>query len=187
MDIQQNERKRVFNKKEYRQHRYKSNFGNKQEGRGKAFLQKNAVVRQYHWMQKKEEKKLKKLEKQKHIEEGNSNDEAEETEPSTSSHLSTVNSDETDVFSELGKPKKKKLYSWQRAKLEYKKKVAEREQKKEEAVRRKEEMQIARKKYKEKKLHRYKKLSKKNNRGQPLMSGRIELMLEKLMEEKNSK
>lgn len=188
MDIQQNERKRVFNKKEYRQHRYKSNFGNKQEGRGKAFLQKNAVVRQYHWMQKKEEKKLKKLEKQQQIVEGEPNNEAEKTEPTTSSHLSTVNSDETeDVFSELGKPKKKKLYSLQRAKLEYKKKVAEREQKKQEAIRRKEEMEVARKKYKEKKLHRYKKLSKKNNRGQPLMSGRIELMLEKLMEERSTK
>lgn len=37
---------------------------------------------------------------------GDPNNEAEKTEPTTSSHLSTVNSDETeDVFSELGKPK----------------------------------------------------------------------------------
>lgn len=83
--------------------------------------------------------------------------------------------------------RKKKLYSWQRAKLEYKKKIAEKEQKREDTKKRKEEMEIARKKYKEKKLHRYKKLSKKNNKGQPLMSGRIELILEKLMEEQGSK
>ncbi|XP_042868429.1 thyroid transcription factor 1-associated protein 26 homolog [Penaeus japonicus] len=187
MDVRQNEKK-AFNKKEYRQHRYKSNFGNRQEGHGKAYLQKNAVVRQYHWMQKKEERKLKKLEKQNQIGEGESSENTEKAEPTTSNDLSTGNADELkDAFSELEKPKKKKLYSWQRAKLEYKKKIAEKEQKREDTKKRKEEMEIARKKYKEKKLHRYKKLSKKNKKGQPLMSGRIELILEKLMEEQGSK
>lgn len=51
-----------------------------------------------------------------------------------------------------------------------------------EATRVKEERRKALKKYKEKKMQAFKVLSKKNKKGQPVMKGRIEMLLEKIQE-----
>lgn len=52
----------------------------------------------------------------------------------------------------------------------------------EEIIRKKEERNKALKKYKEKKIHAFKALSKKTKKGQPVMKGRIEMLLEKIQE-----
>ena len=70
-----------------------------------------------------------------------------------------------------------------RAKAAYKKKMEEKQQGQEEAVKRMEEAEAARKRYKEKRLHRFKKLNQKTKKGQPVMRGKIELMLEALQQE----
>lgn len=53
-------------------------------------------------------------------------------------------------------------------------------------IRRREEAEAAKKKYKEKRLHRFKKLHQKTKKGQPVMRGKIELMLEALQQSVSS-
>lgn len=52
----------------------------------------------------------------------------------------------------------------------------------EDANRRREEREEALRKYKEKKLRNFKLLSKKTKKGQPVMKGRIEMLLEKIQQ-----
>ena len=59
-------------------------------------------------------------------------------------------------------------------------KQAEKKQKEEEKKRRFLERAEALKAYKEKKAERFKTLSKKTRRGQPVMAGRMEMLLEKI-------
>ncbi|KAG0712310.1 Thyroid transcription factor 1-associated protein 26 [Chionoecetes opilio] len=73
-----------------------------------------------------------------------------------------------------------------RARAEYRRKIEEKEQGQEETVKRKQEAEIAKKKYKEQRLHRFKKLNQKTRKGQPVMQGKIELMLEALQQVDNS-
>ena len=60
------------------------------------------------------------------------------------------------------------------------KKQAENKQKAEDRKKRFQEQKEAKQIYKSKKAERFKILSKKTSRGQPLMSGRIEMLLEKI-------
>lgn len=69
-----------------------------------------------------------------------------------------------------------------RARAEYKKKIEEKQQSKDEVLKRRQEAEVARKRYKEKRLHRFKKLNQKTKKGQPVMRGKIELMLEALQQ-----
>ena len=77
-------------------------------------------------------------------------------------------------------PKKKKSYAQTKQEFERRKKQAENRQKEEDRkqkfIKRKEAME----QYKAKKNERFKVLSRKTSKGQPLMSGRIEMLLEKI-------
>ncbi|PSN47401.1 hypothetical protein C0J52_11162 [Blattella germanica] len=73
-----------------------------------------------------------------------------------------------------------KLTAYQAAQLEYERKQAEKAAKLEELTRKREEKSAAIAKYKARKTEIYKKLSKKTKKGQPVMKGRLELLLEKL-------
>merc|ERR1712001_172609 len=64
--------------------------------------------------------------------------------------------------------------------FERRKKQAENKQKAEDRKKRFQEQKEAKQIYKSKKAERFKILSKKTSRGQPLMSGRIEMLLEKI-------
>lgn len=77
---------------------------------------------------------------------------------------------------------KKRGYAFYKAKQEYKRKLEEKKMKWEDAKRRKEEREEALKKYKEKKIRNFKMLSKRTKKGQPVMKGRIELLLEKIQQ-----
>jgi len=77
---------------------------------------------------------------------------------------------------------KKKDYAFSKAAQMYQHTVEKNKKRKEEAARVKAEREEALKKYKEKKSRNSKILSMKTKRGQPLMKGRIELMLEKIQQ-----
>ncbi|OAD56005.1 Thyroid transcription factor 1-associated protein 26 like protein [Eufriesea mexicana] len=77
-------------------------------------------------------------------------------------------------------PKKSAFY---KAKQEYLRKKDEKCKQKEETLRVKAEREEALKKYKEKKMQTYKKLSKKTKTGQPVMKDRLEMLLEKIQQQ----
>ena len=78
------------------------------------------------------------------------------------------------------KPIKKKSFRQTKEDFERRKKQAEKKQKEEERKQKFMERKEALQQYKSKKSERYKVLSKKTSKGQPLMSGRIEMLLEKI-------
>lgn len=73
---------------------------------------------------------------------------------------------------------------FQKAKEEYKKVKQSKLEKKQEFEKIKEEKKQKLEEYKRKKQERFKKLSKKTKKGQPVMTGRLELLLEKIQEKK---
>lgn len=75
---------------------------------------------------------------------------------------------------------KKKSFRQTKEDFERRKKIAEKKQKADERRKKYEEKQEAIQKYKSKKAERFKVLSKKTSKGQPLMSGRIEMLLDKI-------
>jgi len=77
---------------------------------------------------------------------------------------------------------KKKDYAFYKAKQEYQRKLNEKKKRIEKAAQVKAEREEALKKYQEKKTRNSKILSMKTKRGQPLMKGRIELLLEKIQQ-----
>ncbi|XP_064103984.1 thyroid transcription factor 1-associated protein 26 homolog, partial [Macrobrachium nipponense] len=74
--------------------------------------------------------------------------------------------------------RKQKISSLKRARLQYHQKVLEKKKKKEAAIQKRKEIAMAKIKRKEERLKRFKKLNQKTKKGQPVMRGRIELMLE---------
>ncbi|RLU27588.1 hypothetical protein DMN91_001392 [Ooceraea biroi] len=75
---------------------------------------------------------------------------------------------------------KKKGHAFYKAKQEYQRKANEKKRRQEEAARTKAEREEALKRYKEKKIRNIKVLSQKTKKGQPVMKGRIEMLLEKI-------
>lgn len=71
-------------------------------------------------------------------------------------------------------------YALRKAKREHLRKQEEKKKRIEEATRVKTEREEALKKYKQKKLHAFKTLSRKTKKGQPVMKGRMEMLLEKI-------
>ncbi|XP_029163143.1 thyroid transcription factor 1-associated protein 26 homolog [Nylanderia fulva] len=92
--------------------------------------------------------------------------------------------------SSLNKPKntneisnsKSKSYAFYKAKQEYKRKQEDKKRRIEDAIRVKAEREEALRKYKEKKLQNFRVLSRKTRKGQPVMKGRIEMLLEKIQQ-----
>ena len=68
------------------------------------------------------------------------------------------------------------------AREEFLKKKNEKQEKQEELLRIKNEREEAIKKYREKKMEVYKKLSKKTKKGQPIMRERMQLLFEKIQQ-----
>jgi hypothetical protein len=81
---------------------------------------------------------------------------------------------------ESGEAPTRQSYKKTREEFERRQKLAEKAQKIEEKKRKFLERQAAVKDYKEKKFRRNKILSKKTSKGQPLLSGRMEMLLEKI-------
>ncbi|KAH0954519.1 hypothetical protein HN011_000247 [Eciton burchellii] len=77
---------------------------------------------------------------------------------------------------------KRKDYAFYKAKQEYQYRLNEKKKRIEKAAQVKAEREEALKKYKEKKTRNSKILSMKTKKGQPLMKGRIELLLEKIQQ-----
>ncbi|XP_071544859.1 uncharacterized protein [Panulirus ornatus] len=171
--------KKKFNKRAYLKQKLKTNFGSRQEGRGLAFVQKNAIVQRYFRQQRKDEERQRK--RNQHLQSMEGEDQIKGLQLHSKSNP-LMKTDIVEDESLSSQRSRKKLNSWQRAKGEYRKKVAERARKKQEALKRKEEIEEAKRKYKENRLHRFKKLNQKTKKGQPVMRGRIEIMLEKLQE-----
>nr|XP_053656514.1 thyroid transcription factor 1-associated protein 26 homolog [Cherax quadricarinatus] len=180
MDKQDKVVKKKFNKRAYLKEKLKTNFGSRQEGHGRAFLQKKAVVRQYFRQQRREDEKNRKKLQFQQLAKG---EKFQKLEPQSINALTKENSDINESASQQFR---KKTNSWQQARAEYHKKIAEKEQMKEESAKRRKEIEEAKKKYQEKRLHRFKKLSQKTRKGQIVMSGRIELLLEQLEREMGS-
>lgn len=78
--------------------------------------------------------------------------------------------------------KLKKGYAFFKAKQEYQRKEREKKERIEDAIRVKAEREEALRNYKEKKMRNFKILSKKTKKGQPVMRGRIEMLLEKIQQ-----
>ena len=78
-------------------------------------------------------------------------------------------------------PKHKTAFS--KARQQFNEKELKKEKKKEEFLRKQSEKEEAIKKYKEKKAARLKVLNSKTRRGQPVMAGRMELLLAKIQEQ----
>jgi ATPase subunit of ABC transporter with duplicated ATPase domains len=75
---------------------------------------------------------------------------------------------------------KNRLSEFQKAKLQYENIQKEKEERKQEKIRKEQERIEAIKKSKQERLKRIKKLTQKTKKGQPVMKGRIELLLEKI-------
>ncbi|KAI4487879.1 hypothetical protein M0802_011767 [Mischocyttarus mexicanus] len=100
-------------------------------------------------------------------------------------HGSFQQQNKTEFKNETSEPKKKPSF-FDIAKREYERKKEDKKKRKEEMLRIKSEREEALRKYKEKKLKTYKMLSKKTKKGQPVMKDRIELLLQKIQQEKNN-
>merc|ERR1711890_72514 len=70
-----------------------------------------------------------------------------------------------------------------RTPLEDEEKIAEKKRNHEEIQRKNKERDEAMKKYKERKTEKFKKISAKTKRGQPVMAGRMELLLERIQKQ----
>ncbi|XP_046431962.1 rRNA-processing protein FYV7 [Neodiprion fabricii] len=93
-------------------------------------------------------------------------------------HLKTESKD-NDTETSNPQPKGNAFHA---AKIEYLKKKDEKKNRREEAQRKKEEKIEALRKYREEKALKYKKLSKKTKKGQPVMKDRLEMLLEKIQQ-----
>lgn len=177
MESQDKRMKKKFNRRVYLKQKLRTKFGSQQEGHGRAFLQKKAVVRQHLRLQNKtlakEKKKLVNLQESY----------AEASTEAQSNSLTDTNQEDLPPSSSSRKNRPNNL---RRARAEYKKKIEEKQQSKDEVLKRRQEAEAARKRYKEKRLHRFKKLNQKTKKGQPVMRGKIELMLEALQQTDNS-
>lgn len=87
-----------------------------------------------------------------------------------------------DLIDKENSQKEKKRDPYHKAKEEYKKIKQDKLLKKEEMQKAKEERNKKLHEYKKKKQERFKKLSKKNKKGQPMMKGRLEMLLEKIQQ-----
>ncbi|KAK3881980.1 hypothetical protein Pcinc_013613 [Petrolisthes cinctipes] len=159
----------MFNKREYYNQKLKSTYGSQNTGHGLDDHQKKKIMRQFERLKKKELKK----------------EAAQTTQGSGDNVEPCVDSaSPSDEHSPFTQPvQKKKKWSMQRARASYHLQIEKKKEREEHYQNKKREIEEANKKYKEKRLQRFKKLSKKTNKGQPVMSGRIELMLEQLENE----
>lgn len=76
--------------------------------------------------------------------------------------------------------KRMKMTAYQRAKMEFEAKEADKKEKREEQERQAKERDAALKKYRKEKFRKFHKLTQKTKKGQPVMKGRIEVLLEKI-------
>lgn len=86
------------------------------------------------------------------------------------------------IFTSVNSNSKNKSYAIYKAKQEYKRKQEEKKKKIEDIICVKAEREEALRKYKEKRLRNFKVLSIKTKKGQPVMRGRIEMLLEKIQQ-----
>ncbi|CAL4087278.1 unnamed protein product [Meganyctiphanes norvegica] len=182
------DREHKFNKREYLKHKFQNNFGTRQEGHGLALLQKKKVMLRYDRDKKREEQRSRKQNEHRLLFKGGSqlaecDREAEKDFPLFNQEKTTKDEDDSEVKTCSIKPRK--LSKFKKAEAEYQKKQDEKQMKHIESNERQISIETAKNKYKEKRLERYKKLNQRTKKGQPVMKGRIELMLQKLQEDIN--
>ena len=154
--------KKPFNKAEWREKKY--SHGHKvEQWRDK---QKMSMARNYHKMIKKEEKKA------LYEKTGGKKDNPNLEPIGEKKSLVEKNEEKRPIKSGFSKAKKK-----------YEDKIVTKQKKEEEFLQRQQEKETAIKKYKEKKALKMKALSAKTRRGQPVMAGRIEMLLEQIQEQ----
>ncbi|XP_028047290.2 thyroid transcription factor 1-associated protein 26 homolog [Monomorium pharaonis] len=144
------QREKKFDKKKYRLQKYSNKYKIEQWEERK----KKAVLRQFY-------------------------KELDKDQPKNSAETS-LNLSNTSRNADEPSKSKKKGGAYFKAKREYHRKQEEKKKRIEETARRKAEREEALRKYKEKKIRNFKILSKKTRKGQPVMKGRIELLLEKI-------
>ncbi|KAJ8676418.1 hypothetical protein QAD02_012205 [Eretmocerus hayati] len=145
------DQKKPFDKKKYREQKYSNKFKvNQWEER-----RRKAMLRNLYKDLKRDEQ-MSKVKPHMRNEQGNQSDD-----PNASSN-------------------KKPKIPFFSAKQELTRKKQEQQRKKEEFLRVKKEKEEAIQKYKEKRMKTFKKLSQKTKKGQPVMRGRMELLLEKI-------
>lgn len=179
-----NDGNRPFNKREYLNHKFKNNFGTRQEGHGLALLQKKKVMLRYNRDSKREEQRFKKQNEHRLLTKGGSqlterDLDAEKDFPLFNQEEKTTNNKkdgEVNTYS----VKPRKLSKFQKASAEYQKKEEEKQTKIKEHAERKIVIENAKNNYQKTRLERYKKLNQRTKKGQPVMKGRMELMLQKL-------
>ncbi|KAA0185566.1 hypothetical protein HAZT_HAZT008605 [Hyalella azteca] len=155
---------------------YKSSYGNRQAGRGQALIAKDALKKKYELQKYKEE--LRKRKQQYYATEKQEVSEAElRFLPAMVRDDPEQKEEEQD---EDNQNKRKKYSKLTRAKFEFKRNVSERQQQKAEQARLQQEKQARLKAKKEEALRRNKCFSQKTKRGQPLMSARMDLLIEKI-------
>ncbi|XP_011631059.1 thyroid transcription factor 1-associated protein 26 homolog [Pogonomyrmex barbatus] len=151
-DEENKHHEKKFDKKKYRLQKYSNKYKIKQWEERR----KKAVLRGFY----------KELEK----------DQQNSTQTLLNSSSTSKNVNETtDKF-------KKKGYAFFKAKQEYRRKQEEKKKRIEDAARMKAEREEAMKNYREKKMRNFKILSKRTKKGQPVMKGRIEMLLEKIQQ-----
>ena len=155
--------KKPFDKAAWRQKKY--SHGHKVElWKDK---QKMSMARSYHKMLKKDEKK------DLYLQVGGRKD---------NPNLEPIGNKKSWADEKEG-PEKPVKAGFNRAKRKYDEKVMAKQKKQDEFLKRQKEKEEAIKKYKEKKALKMKALTAKTKRGQPVMAGRMELLLEQIQQQ----
>jgi len=158
----ENQSKKPFDKVAWRKKKY--SHGHKvDQWREK---QKMSMARSYHKMLKKEEKKSLYVK-----------GEGQKRNP----NLQPIGEKKSLVDTKENCMKPKSGFS--KAKRKYEEKIMAKQKRKEELIKRQEEKLEAIRKYKEKKALKMKALTSKTKRGQPVMAGRMELLLEQIQQQ----
>jgi len=158
-----------FNKKKWRE----TQFSHKHKVSEWESKRKLAVTRKYNKMMKKDDNTNHFKIQEIYSKEGDT-----ETNADPSSSV-----DGTDTVPDKSFQPRERLSQFQRAKLNYEKVQQDKEQKRMEKAQRLKEREEAIKKSKQLRMERIKKLTQKTKKGQPVMKGRIEILLEKIQKQ----
>ncbi|KAK2183787.1 hypothetical protein NP493_289g02010 [Ridgeia piscesae] len=152
--------KEFSNKRQKNDMKYRKFVGNKVEGQGFADRRKKKIVHEYKKILRKEGRNLE--------------------EWSEKMHKIYTDDDKTATPSVKNDSSKPKMSSLQKAEMEWKKKKHDKDQKRKELQQKQQERDAALTRYENKKREQHKKLSKKNYKGQPILAGRMDILLQQI-------
>lgn len=174
--------KRPFDKRKWRLRKYSKKYKLEQWEEKR----KKTVLREYYKQIKDDENKY---DIQKIYDEGDDEDLTVDNENENNLNADIKIGQETlksnDMINNQSGTKSKRKKAFQKAHLEYERIKEEKKQKKEEFKRKKAERDEALKQYKEKKITKFKVLSRKTRKGQPIMKDRMEMLLAQIQDNLN--